>query len=55
MDNKSKEIISRHLKGIITELEKNFKGEKELEQIKVYVRQFNVKKMNMNSTIWKNN
>jgi hypothetical protein len=50
MDSKSKEIIFRHLKGIINELEKNLKTEGELEQIKVYMRQFDVKKVNMNGT-----
>jgi hypothetical protein len=39
MDSKSKNIIFRHLKGIVNELEKDLKREKELEQIKVYVRQ----------------
>jgi hypothetical protein len=50
MNNKSKEIILRHMKGIIIELEKDLKSDKELEQIKVYMRQFDVKKMNMNDT-----
>lgn len=48
MDRKSKEIIFRHLKGIINELEKDLKREKELEQIKVYVRQFDIEKVKMN-------
>ncbi|MHA2010715.1 MAG: hypothetical protein ACW980_25685 [Promethearchaeota archaeon] len=50
MDSKSKEIILRHLKGIINELEKNLKRDKELKQIKVYMRQFDVKKVKMSST-----
>jgi hypothetical protein len=47
MDSKSKEIILRHLKGIITELEKSLKRDKELEQIKVYMRNFDIEKVNV--------
>lgn len=49
MDSKSKVIIFRHLKGIINELEKDLKREEELEQIKVYMRQFDIEKLNLNS------
>jgi hypothetical protein len=50
MDSKSKEIILRHLKGIVTELEKNLKRDKELEQIKVYMRKFDIEKVERNDT-----
>ena len=49
MDIKSKEIILRHLKGIINELQKDLKRDKELVQLKVYEKQLDRRKVKMNS------
>ena len=49
MEIKSKEIILRHLKGIINELQKDLKRDKELVQLKVYEKQLDRRKVKMNS------
>jgi hypothetical protein len=54
MDIKSKEIILRHLKGIVNELERDLQRQKEFEQLKIYKEKINrndVKKNNAKSTL----
>jgi hypothetical protein len=46
MDSKSKEIILRHLKGIVTELEKDLKRERQHERVDFYESQFDIKRVN---------
>lgn len=44
MNNKTKEIILRHLKGIIIEMDKNLKKKREQKQPYMHVRKIQVKK-----------
>ncbi len=48
MDIKTKEIILRHLKGIVNELERDVKRQKESEQFKIYEENFDRRDVNRN-------
>jgi hypothetical protein len=50
MDSKSKEIILRHLKGIVTELEKDLKRERQHERVDFYESQFDIKRVKKTGT-----
>jgi hypothetical protein len=50
MDSKSKEIILRHLKGIVTELEKDLKKERHHERVDLYESQFDLKRVKARGT-----